>query len=108
MPLVRIGSANDFVMRGSACYLFILFVYIMKAIWQNSLKKSKKAALLIFFLIGAFTPFLEIKRSVTHYSAKVPVLSKQYSVMGLYQYRNNSQYLGDKEAFFWKHLAKKH
>ena len=40
----------------------------------------------------AFTPFLEIKRSVTHYSAKVPVLSKQYSVMGLYQYRNNSQY----------------
>jgi len=106
MPFVRIGGGNDFVMRGSACYLFIFFIYIIRAVWQKSLTKSEKAALAIFFIIGSFTPFLEIKRSATHYSASIPVLSKQYSVMDLYKYRNNSQYLGDKEAFFWKYLAK--
>ena len=106
MPFVRIGGGNDFVMRGSACYLFIFFIYIIRAVWQKSLKKREKAALAIFFLIGAFTPFLEIKRSVTHYSAGIPVLTEQYSVMDLYKHKNNSQYLGDKEAFFWKYLAK--
>ncbi len=106
MPFVRIGGGNDFVMRGSVCYLFILFVYIIKAVWQKEMKNKEKAALLIFFLIGAFTPFLEIKRSVTHYSVKIPTLSKQYNVMELYKYRKNNQYLGDKQAFFWKYLAK--
>jgi len=106
MPFIRLGGGNEFVMRGSACYLFIFFIYIIRALWQKSLTKAEKSALAIFFLIGAFTPFLEIKRSVTHYSAEIPVLSKQYSVMELYKYRNNYQYLGDKEAFFWKYLAK--
>jgi len=106
MSFIRLGGGNEFVMRGSACYLFIFFIYIIRALWQKSLTKPEKAALAIFFVIGAFTPFLEIKRSVTHYSAEIPVLSKQYSVMELYKYRNNYQYLGDKEAFFWKYLAK--
>lgn len=106
MPFVRIGGGNDFVMRGSACYLFILFLYIINALLHKQLRKPEKAALIIFFLIGVFTPFLEIKRSVTHYSAGVPVLSKQYSVMDLYKLKSNWQYLGDKKALFWKYLAK--
>ena len=106
MPFIRIGGGNEFVMRGSACYLFILFIYIIRAVWQKGLTKAEKSALAILFLVGAVTPFLEIKRSVTHYSAEIPALSKQYSVMDLYKYRNNHQYLGNKEAFFWKYLAK--
>lgn len=108
MPFIRIGGGNDFVMRGSACYLFILFIYFAKALItdKEALSKLRKAALIIIFAIGAFTPFLEIKRSVINYSVKIPVLSEQYGVMDLQRYRFNNQYLGDKEAFFWKHLAR--
>lgn len=110
MPFIKIGAGNDFVMRGSVCYLFILFIYLARALFNETkkieLKRFQKILLLIIFLIGTFTPLLEIKRSLTNYSAKVPVLNEQLSVMDLYKYRNNSQYLGNKEAFFWKYLAK--
>jgi len=105
IPLFKFGGGNDFVMRGSAALLFIFFVYMAKFLFESP-NKVRKALLLLLFLIGVFTPALEISRSVANYSVKIPPLEKQFSVMDLYKYRSNNQYLGDKNAFFWKYLAK--
>ncbi len=110
MPLIKIGGGNEFNMRGSLCYLFILFVFLMKALFDENqainMTKLQKNALIIIFLIGAVTPLLEITRSTVLYSVGVPVLSKQPNVMDLYYYGNNKQYLGKKDSFFFKYLAK--
>jgi len=110
LPLIRVGGANELNMRGSLCYLFILFIFIARALFSENntfvLPKWRKRLLITLLCIGAVTPLLEISRSIILYTAGVPELSKQPGVMDLYYYRNNNQYLGKKDSAFFKYFAK--
>jgi len=106
LPLFKFGGGNDLVMRGSAALLFIFFIYLIKFLFGEEKAKLRKIFVIILLMIGAFTPLLEISRSITNYSVQIPRPENQLSVGDLAKYRNNNQYLGNPKAFFWKYLAR--
>ena len=62
IPLIKIGSAHDFCMRGSIPTLFMLVLWSAETLAAPGTKA--RAALILLLGIGAITPLYEINRSV--------------------------------------------
>jgi hypothetical protein len=62
IPLIRIGSAQDFCMRASIPTLFMLMVWSAEML--GTPKSQARIVLIIMLSIGAITPLYEINRSV--------------------------------------------
>jgi hypothetical protein len=62
IPLIRIGSAQDFCMRGSIPMLFCLLLLTAEVLAGQ--KSSLRTFVIFLLIIGAYTPFEEISRSV--------------------------------------------
>jgi hypothetical protein len=62
VPLIHIGSANDFCMRASIPTLFMLFIWTAETLSIPTIKV--KGGLLLLLCIGAVTPIYEINRSI--------------------------------------------
>ncbi len=64
MPFIQFGSGRDFVMRASIAPLFYLMVWAGEAVFQNTISRFYRIAIIIVLVIGALTPLYEINRSV--------------------------------------------
>ncbi len=71
-PFIHIGGSNDFCMRATIPALIILYLYVVSIFYEeNKSTKSKlfTIALIVTLILGSFTPFHEITRSV-YWTAK--------------------------------------
>lgn len=100
IPLIIIGNSNDFCMRASIPGLFLIILWSIQAIDRK--ERTIRAYLLIaLLLVGAITPFHEMKRSYMNTRSYYENLSVDYNMV--YMGRNFS---GSTDSFFWKHIAK--
>lgn len=117
IPFIQDESLN-FCMRVSIPALFMLMYYADRALYDN--KGIRKILLIVLLIIGSYTPFTEIYRSVTNklYWSEYMIRDEIYSF-------GNTHYNGDdkedsikmisdqffaydyKNSFFFKYLAKK-
>lgn len=117
IPFIQDESLN-FCMRVSIPALFMLMYYVDRALYDN--EGIKKILLIVLLIIGSYTPFTEIYRSVTNklYWSEYMIRDEVYSF-------GNTQYSGDdkedsikmisdqffaydyESCFFFKYLAKK-
>ncbi len=108
IPLFRVGGSQDFCMRVSIPALFLLQLMVqkesLKILPPVSKEKAqslslylktefwpvfKKVTLVIFLLLGAFTPFTEISRSLSYTWPTYPVTEQVLHQMGL-SWQNSS------------------
>lgn len=107
LPVYSYGVYNDFMLRASIPSLFFIFLTIAvyfihkKFSFRNIIIENTILKLLFIFLaIGSFTAIVEISRGIYNPHKRRPPMSP--SDFGKYNY----QFLGDKESFFFKYLAK--
>lgn len=117
IPFIQDESLN-FCMRVSIPALFMLMYYVDRALYDN--RGVRKILLVVVLIIGAYTPFTEIYRSITNklYWSKYMIRDEIYSF-------GNTHYNGDdkedsikmisdqffaydyESSFFFKYLTKK-
>lgn len=103
IPMFKIGAANDFVMRSSIPILTVFAVLIWKELLNANHSIFGRSSILIFLIIGAFTPASEIARSIFHYS----ILSQPVeNIPDLRDVTLADQYIGNSESFFFKFLSR--
>lgn len=102
LPLYRVGLFNDFTMRASIPALFVFWSFVAARLLGRPWN-ARTIALLVLVLLGACTAGTEIARSVTKYPETLPDLD----AVGTFADSSisRSQYLGDGDAFFFRHLG---
>lgn len=110
IPPIKVGSSNDFCMRVSIPFLFVMMLLVMQSL---SLAWKKKdygilIGLIIALLLGSVTPMLELKRTWTctyeriNAGETVPMPNDDPVVI-----LNAGNFSGNIETnFFYKYLAK--
>lgn len=110
IPPIKVGFSNDFCMRVSIPFLFVMMLLVMQSL---SLAWKKKdygilIALIITLLLGSVTPMLELKRTWTctykriNAGEAVPMPNDDPVVI-----LNAGNFSGNIETnFFYKYLAK--
>lgn len=66
LPWFKLGIYNDLVMRASIPALFLLTVVVTRAIFDQTLARQTRVALVVVLLVGAVTPGIEFKRHIQH------------------------------------------
>ncbi len=66
IPLIVMGSSNDFCMRVSIPALLVLFLFVCRTLLNRQVHKAQRLALLALLIVGMATPFQEIYRSAAH------------------------------------------
>ncbi|GAK51960.1 hypothetical protein U14_03206 [Candidatus Moduliflexus flocculans] len=112
LPFFRYGFWNDLAMRASLPALFLLAVFLTRALYYSATRKSIRLLIVVSLLIGAINVAVEIKRHLADISA-----SGQWyrlpSPGALYDIRQAgvstsffTQYIGSAESPFFQFLAK--
>jgi len=60
-PLYRYGASNDFVMRSSILALYILAVFVGRALCGRSLGGRRRIVLMMLLVLGSVTPLIELR-----------------------------------------------
>lgn len=110
IPPIKVGYSNDFCMRVSIPFLFILMLLVIEAVkksWKNK-EYGIFAGLILALIIGSVTPILELKRTWTYTFEKINngeiVYREEASSVDLL---NSSNFSGDIESsFFFQYFAK--
>ncbi|MBU0758713.1 MAG: hypothetical protein KKF44_11705 [Nanoarchaeota archaeon] len=100
---LKFGAANDLVMRASIPALFFICISVIMFMDSKKNRSLEKAALIALLVIGAFTPIMEMQRSLSTPKNDIHPDSIQAMEQGL-----KEQYLGRTDSFFFKYLAKQH
>ncbi len=107
LPIYSYGQYNDLMLRASIPALFYLFLtvasyFVIKkfSFREVIIKNTALKLLFILLAIGSFTAIVEISRAIYNPHKRMPILSA--ADYGIYSY----QFLGDKETFFFKYLAR--
>jgi hypothetical protein len=112
LPIFKMGYSNDLVMRGSIPSLFYLWAFICQALVQAAayLKfrsiKIVHALLVCFLLIGSYTSFSEIGRSVYIYHFGPPDITDVREIASATYPHIVAQRIGVKDTFFYHHLSR--
>lgn len=110
IPPIKIGYSNDFCMRASIPFLFVLMLLVIEALSKSWTRKEYFifASLIITLLIGSITPILELKRTWTYTYERINTGEIVYAEdVDSVSLLNNSNFSGDAENnFFYKYIAK--
>ncbi|MFH1921857.1 MAG: hypothetical protein ABIP48_18480 [Planctomycetota bacterium] len=130
LPFFRYGGVNDLVMRASIPSLFVLAVFVARAILRQGADRGKKWVLIVVLALGAANPFAEVYRHVraTHHNGRLVTIPEQEGVDPLWTlncllrehamrddsplfraFRSDTffrQYIGTSDSLFFKHLAR--
>ena len=114
-PLYRYGASNDFVMRSSIPALYVLAVFVGRALGGRSLSGRRRAVLIALLVLGSVTPLIELRRHVEGIRAvgrlvQIPSVDQVAGVgdWGLATDRDGAimvQYVGSAQAPFFESLA---
>jgi hypothetical protein len=114
-PLYRYGASNDFVMRSSIPALYVLAVFLGRALSGRSLSRCRRVVLMTLLLLGSATPLIELRRHVEGIQAagrlvQIPSVDQVDGVgdWGLATERDATilvQYVGSAQAPFFELLA---
>ena len=116
-PLARIGTEFDFCMRASIPALFIIMVMLIEYFYDVLENKEKRVHLqslclvVVFFLVGAVTPMVEISNNVRRYVETEGESAKQLDVLetlmdSTFEGRINFVCVDSANTFFYKYIAK--
>lgn len=107
LSIIPFIDNQDFIMRVSIPFLFVLFIHIVDFILDKGKKKKRKIILLILLIISSINPFGEISRNV-YYTIKQGHLGSELqeeSIFNLGEYTDN--YISsNQENIFFDYLAK--
>ncbi len=108
-PLYKIGTYNDFPMRGADPALFLLCVFIgWRIVEHANAKKSGRVRWLVLFLcIGACTAGTEITRSLVNYNDRPPALKSVLPCSKTNGPEIVAQFTGNEDSWFFKYLARR-
>jgi hypothetical protein len=114
-PLYRYGASNDFVMRSSIPALYVLAVFLGRALSGRSLSRCRRVVLMMLLVLGSVTPLIELRRHVEGIQAagrlvQTPSVDQVAGVgdWGLATERDFTilvQYVGSAQAPFFESLA---
>ncbi len=116
IPLYRFGLANDFAMRASIPSLFVLAIFVARALQSQSLARPARAILIALLVVGAVTPAIEFRRHISNIVA-AGTLFPTYPVYGMTQYWDwltkdkdsiILQYVASDQSPFFQVLARDH
>jgi hypothetical protein len=117
-PFYRYGGVNDFVMRVSIPALFVLAIFLGRALYSQSLSSLVRIVLTVLIILGSITALIEFRRHVTGiYNAgtilQTPTKSQVMSVdqWGLSTEKQATiilQYVGSTRAPFFELITKEH
>lgn len=62
LPWFKLGIYNDLVMRASIPAMFVLSVFVARAVHDGNLARQTRVALIVVLLVGAVTAGIEFKR----------------------------------------------
>jgi hypothetical protein len=108
LPMYRMGSWNDFVMRASIPSLFVFWAFVGKVSIDSGLRARTKLGLLHFLilvtlLVGSFAAIAEVARSIEDYHFGPPDI---VDVSELHNVFLIEQRLGEEDSLFYTHLAR--
>jgi len=114
LPLYSFGEANDLAMRASIPALFILAVYISRALHQKSLSIPIRILLIGLLLLGSATGYFEVKRHLSGIETNGAVIQPPIyvNVMDLWNPGLEGsdsivlQYVGSSQSPFFQYLAR--
>jgi hypothetical protein len=110
-PLLKMGYANDLVMRGSIPALFFFWAFISKIVMDSSnlIKRRLRIIyllILILIIIGFYSGVSEISRSITNYHFGTPARSEVSSLASFDKPKIIRQMKGSKNSFFFQFISK--
>jgi hypothetical protein len=131
LPLFRYGAMNDLVMRASIPCLFLVTVFVARAVLHGSADRTKKLILLGLLAVAASNPVAEVYRHLRemHRHGRFPTIPKEEEVQTLWfqncvsrdiavryhdevlprRFRNDTfflQYIGHPDAIFFRWMAR--
>lgn len=110
IPPIKVGYSNDFCMRVSIPFLFIIMLWIIEAVAKSWKEKDYKlfAGLVIVLIIGSVTPVLELKRTWTYTYERINTDQIVYAEdKDAVNILNSGNFSGDIEGnFFFEYIAK--
>lgn len=98
-PLFVIRDYN-FTMRGTIPALFLLMYFVIKYLIDNREMKLKKILLIIFLVIGSYTPITEINRTIKNTIGSSMYLQEEVGSFGNIQTTSEERILVAKDQFF--------
>lgn len=113
-PLFVVRDFN-FTMRGTIPALFLLMYFVIKYLIDNKGMKLKKLMLILFLIIGSYTPITEINRTIKNTIGSSDYLQEEVGSFGDIQTIDESRILiakdqffiyNYKNSFFFKYLSK--
>lgn len=108
-PWIRIGYSMDFCMRASIPALFVLMLFVIRAIedWASNRKWVALAILLLVMAVGAITPIHEITRSVYKtYQAREEGKSPTRTEVAIEEMLTYPNFHGESGSTFFKIFVK--
>lgn len=110
IPPIKVGYSNDFCMRVSIPFLFIIMLWIIEAVARAWKEKDYGlfAGLVIVLIIGSATPVLELKRTWTYTYERINTDQIVYAEdKDAVDILNSGNFSGDIEGnFFFEYIAK--
>ena len=103
-PWYYFGPYNDFTMRSSIPWLFLLWVMLAKVLLlpARDVTYWPKRHLVLLFLVGAITPLSEMSRAVRDRGNRMPYLSVLHIRLNV-----AAQYLGYERSLYGRLFAKR-
>lgn len=112
LPVFRIGHYNDLVMRASVPALFVVSIFLVRA--MVGVSRPMKIIILLILALGAVTPFFEYRRQFNRFVVgdSMSIVEQDLgSTDGLSRVMSSEDpfvrgyYVGDSEAWFFKTIA---
>ncbi len=120
-PFIHVGSSHDFCMRASIPGILILSLYVIRFLMEHFSANSKKenggtnrvarvlsTALIICFLIGSATPFVELYRGAYNVVTSHTLFLENQTLMTFNREEIIDNFLSSRagDSFFFKYLSK--
>jgi hypothetical protein len=113
-PFYVYGELNDFVMRASIPALFVLSVFLSRALHEKSLTTPKHVILIMLVILGSATAMIEFYRHAENILDIGTILQtpRMDQVSGVWNYSQqlsdsiSLQYFGSSESPFFEFMAK--
>ncbi len=115
LPLYRFGGANDLVMRASIPALFVIALFVSRALHQpEGLSRRARTMLLVLLIIGSITVLIELQRHLRGFLAAGSLVDipDPNRIIGFWDYTAEEaqaliwQYMGSAKAPFFQYLAR--
>lgn len=112
LPIYKVGTYNDLVMRTSIPSLFILWAMVGKILVDSSQHIQQRLGriyglLLVVFGLGSYSSMSEIARSIERYSWQPPAISTVATTSTLNKEDFfKLQRMGNPQAPFFRYLGK--